>query len=253
MRSSSKNIFAAILLSCALVFPSFALRAQDSQQPATRPRRATADAWPTPAPDSLTNVEVENETARITSEPVVRIGLAVNARSVNVSTTGHLLNATEPDTAPVPFDVARIRVEPRSLPPIPAPDTKTNDDDALGIENASASDVARQPQSPTRRPIGMTKSSAKSGVLLTSRASSPTRGTVLYAPGSPKPLLDARARRLRIRRRGAAPRPLQREGVSWPHRSLRQHARHADGRQRCRARRLRARRRPERAFAGRLA
>lgn len=182
MHSSFKNIYAATLLSCAFVFPPFVLRAQDSQPPATRPRRATADAWPTPAPNDVINNVSEDETARITSEPVVRIGLAVNARSVNVSTTGRLLNATEPGTDPVPFEVARVRIEPRILPPLPAPNTNT-EDDALGIETASASS----------RPAAAPATNARKGVQLTSRASGPSRGEVLYVPGSTRPLLDTRA------------------------------------------------------------
>ncbi|MBC7928989.1 MAG: SpoIID/LytB domain-containing protein, partial [Rubrivivax sp.] len=193
MRSSFKNIYVATLLSCAIVFPSLILRAQDSGQPATRPRRATTDAWPAPTPDDVINTASEDETARITSEPVVRIGLAINARSVNISTSGRLLNATEPGADPVPFEVARVRVEPRMLPPLPAPNAKT-DDEAPGIETASSTDAAtRQPQASTRRPTAATTPGAKPSIQLTSRASGPSRGEVLYAPGSSKPLLDARA------------------------------------------------------------
>src|ERR1051325_7235996 len=100
MSSSVKKFFAATLLSCCLVFPHFALLAQVSQQPNTRPRRATTTDWPTSSQPDTVNPQLEDEQPRITSEPDVRIGLAVNARSVTVSTTGRLLNASESGTDP---------------------------------------------------------------------------------------------------------------------------------------------------------
>src|ERR1051326_9315925 len=118
MRSSSKRFFIATLVSCALLLPHFALRAQDAAQSVTRPRRATNETWPTTPPDQFPNPDVETTTTRITSEPLIRVGLAVSARSVTVSTNGRLLNATDPGQ-PVPLEVARVRIEPGTLPPPP--------------------------------------------------------------------------------------------------------------------------------------
>jgi stage II sporulation protein D len=53
----------------------------------------------------------------LTSEPVIRIGLSTDARSVTISTSGQLLNATEPNAQPVPLSVARVRLEARLLAP----------------------------------------------------------------------------------------------------------------------------------------
>src|SRR5256714_10215134 len=141
MRSSVRRIFSATVVSCALLLPHLAPRAQDAGPAATRPRRATAPAWPTTTPDEQTAPQIEPEPARITSEPVIRIGLAVNARSVTVSTAGHLLNASEPGVEPTPFEVSRIRVEPRSYPPPP-------DADARGVETASTSTNKSQTSTP---------------------------------------------------------------------------------------------------------
>src|SRR5438270_9726697 len=127
MRSSVRRIFSATAVSCAILLPHLAPRAQDAGPAATRPRRATSPAWPTTTPDEQITPQVETEPARITTEPFIRIGLAVNARSVTVSTAGHLLNVSSPGVEPTPFEVSRIRVEPRSFPPIPAP---TPDGDA---------------------------------------------------------------------------------------------------------------------------
>ncbi|MDT5294777.1 MAG: stage sporulation protein [Acidobacteriota bacterium] len=180
----------------------------------------------------------------------MRIGLAVNARSVTVSTTGRLLNATETGVEPVPLEVARVRVEPRAYPPLPSPyadsapdadayevetaSTSTQDSDSAAASKAGATatvaqgkapqrksptenarhenarqERARQPElSPsvetsrqtesTRRAqsaptSGATTSGARRSVQLTSRASAPARGEVIYAPGTTKPLLDVRA------------------------------------------------------------
>src|SRR4051812_2353870 len=130
MRPSFKRFFGArrralltaTLLASALVSPTLRPLAQDSRQ-VTRPRRATqAEAWPTPTPDdAVTLPTIEPHATEIKSEPLVRVGLATNARSVTVSTNGRLLNASDASAAPIPFEVARIRVEPRAYPPTPAP------------------------------------------------------------------------------------------------------------------------------------
>jgi stage II sporulation protein D len=165
------KIFAA-LLTLALLISSAPLRAQDGPQH-TRPRRATPHtAEETPAPEPRAELE------RLPGEPVLRIGLAVNARSVNVSTTGRLLATTEPDAAPTPLDIARVRVEPRTLPPV---NPQTEADPLEAIDSQAAAAKTQQPPTP------------KTGIQLTARVTTPSRGEVLYAPGSAKPLLDARA------------------------------------------------------------
>src|SRR5919107_2872895 len=121
MRSSCKRFLTAVLLTCALVSPTLILNAQDGR-PATRPRRATAPVeWPTTSTSEPAPVpEVEPEVVRLTKEPVIRIGLATGARSVTVSTTGSVLNATDSTQQPLPLELARVRIEPRAYPAVPA-------------------------------------------------------------------------------------------------------------------------------------
>jgi stage II sporulation protein D len=202
-----RELMRATLLAVALLTPTLAPLAQDSREPATRPRRATQqDAWPTPTPDTITLPEVEPAATTVKSEPLVRVGLASNARSVTVSTDGRLLDATDADSQPVPFEVARVRVEPRSYPSTPA--TPANSD---RVETASSSSTnsspptthstsSTTPSPSSTNPSARTASSnssrtpaLNSGVRLTSRASAPTRGAALYAPGTTRPLLDVRA------------------------------------------------------------
>jgi stage II sporulation protein D len=111
-RSLSTKII-SLLIVYALAFASIAL-AQDATQ--TRPRRTQTPPQPTRnGPAS----PVEIETTRLTSEPVIRIGLATDARSATISTNGRLLNAFEPNNSSIPLTVARVRLEARLLAPQP--------------------------------------------------------------------------------------------------------------------------------------
>lgn len=147
----TRTVFRATILSCFVVSNFSAPVAQDTSQTVTRPRRATSDEWPRTVPDATDIPDTSRdigatETARITTEPVVRIGLSSNARSVTVSTNGRLLNATEQGTEPTPFEVARVRVEPRTLPPLQnQPDDADGQTELPGVENASAQQAQSHP------------------------------------------------------------------------------------------------------------
>ena len=203
-----RALSAAALLTAALISPSLTLLAQDSQREVTRPRRATQpDTWPSPTPDTVTLPRVEPTPLTVKSEPLIRIGLATNARSVTISTGGRLLDASDANPAPVPFEVARVRVEPRSYPPTPAPVA-----DADGVETASSSSTSTPTRASsnsnapsnsaatTRDALSRKSASApraqeklKGGMQFTSISRAAVRGAVLYAPGSTRPLLDVRA------------------------------------------------------------
>ncbi|HEY0005090.1 MAG TPA: SpoIID/LytB domain-containing protein, partial [Pyrinomonadaceae bacterium] len=115
MRCSLWSRISALLVVYALCVSTLAFAQEPSTQ--TRPRRVQS-ASPTEAQaPSATQVV---ETARLNAaEPLIRIGLATEARSASISTTGQLLNATEELAAPVPLPSARIRLEPRLLSPLP--------------------------------------------------------------------------------------------------------------------------------------
>src|SRR3954468_6567826 len=66
------------------------------------------------------------------SEPVIRIGLATDAKSAVISTSGQLLHAFGEDEALNPLTTARIRVEPRSLSPV----TERSNSDEYQVEVA---------------------------------------------------------------------------------------------------------------------
>ncbi|HEY0173999.1 MAG TPA: SpoIID/LytB domain-containing protein [Pyrinomonadaceae bacterium] len=187
MRSSFNRLFAAALLSCALVSPTLVLRAQEGEtRPATRPRRATPE-WPTTTTSEPAPVpEIEPEPLRITQEPVIRIGLSTGARSVTVSTTAPALNATGGGEQPLPLELARVRIEPRSYPQLPQPSQPGTNDIPKPTGSAETAQAARRTPPPAAE-------AAVGGVRLTSRAAAPVRGEAVYAPGSTKPLFDLRA------------------------------------------------------------
>ncbi|HUQ32582.1 MAG TPA: SpoIID/LytB domain-containing protein [Pyrinomonadaceae bacterium] len=112
MRRSLWSKTIALLIAHALMASSVAF-AQDASQ--TRPRRAQS---PQPTPASA-NAPIINETTRLEGEPQIRIGLATDARSVTISTSGQLLNATEPNASPLPLAVSRVRLEARLIAPQP--------------------------------------------------------------------------------------------------------------------------------------
>lgn len=82
------------------------LVAQDS-----RPRRAQS---PSNDPSPVTQT-----TTRLAAEPTVRIGLATNARSVTISTNSRLMKIADDGTSMEALTVARVRIEPRTLAPLP--------------------------------------------------------------------------------------------------------------------------------------
>jgi stage II sporulation protein D len=95
--------------------------AQDASQ-ATRPRRAQT----TTATQPETYAPAEPLAPGMTTDPLMRIGLTTTARSVNISTNGRLLNASEVNASPVALSTQRVRLEARWLapqPPAPASET----------------------------------------------------------------------------------------------------------------------------------
>ncbi len=119
------------ILSLLLAY-SFALvpltRAQDSRPRRVPTREELERAEPAPPSeiqrdDPSTHSANNFELARLQTEPTMRIGLATNARAVNISTTGRLFLASDELggmlATPAPVSVSRIRVEPRLLAPLP--------------------------------------------------------------------------------------------------------------------------------------
>jgi stage II sporulation protein D len=114
MRSSvARRVITVLLAHSLLLSLTFA------QQTETRPRR-TQTAWPQPS-SSATPIISSPTLAVVTGpEPTIRVALTTDARSAVISTTGHLMNASEGGTKMLALDTARVRVNPRWLSPPPA-------------------------------------------------------------------------------------------------------------------------------------
>jgi len=132
----------ACLLAFQLVSSSFALplqqtrqrRTQNPAEPEKSSPQTASTAWPSPAPSGVTLDHI-GAPASSQPEPTIRVALATDVRSATVSTSGHLLNASEDGPAPVALEVARVRLEPRLLSPPPL----TNIVDAFRIQIAGLS------------------------------------------------------------------------------------------------------------------
>ena len=128
----------AILLAFQLVSSTIALPLQETRQRRTQSppepqnisAQNTSSEWrPSPSPAAVT-VDQAGSTATSQPEPIIRVALATDVRSATVSTTGHLLNASDDGPAPVALEVARVRLEPRLLSPVP----RSNNVDAFRIQ-----------------------------------------------------------------------------------------------------------------------
>ena len=205
MRPSLHRFFFAHALACALLFTPFALRAQDGAR--TRPRRVGTPAPEVQTPEVRTQEQsipqVETPPARLEAEPLIRIGLSTNARSVTVSTTGRLRVEGAETNQP---ELARVRVEPRVMPPLEAtpPDASDEEDfsDAAAAQTTARPNVVSTSKESrttpgtemkTARPAPSRSGTTGGGVRLASRTNVVSRGAVLYEPGTTKPLADVRA------------------------------------------------------------
>src|SRR3954471_25096569 len=103
MHCSLKTKIISLLIAHALLASTF-VRAQDGTQ--IRPRRTQ-----TPQQPSAQTTQIESATTKLQAEPLIRIGLSTDTRSVTISTNGASLNATEPSGQTMPLTVARVRVE----------------------------------------------------------------------------------------------------------------------------------------------
>ncbi len=128
-----------IILICSLQ-TSFAVLAQQGRSD-VRPRRAESSANPqTSEPAKPTAPSTTNNWKLITpsvvtgttgsiaeaAEPMIRVALATDVRSANISTNSQLLTSRDLANSLVSLDVARVHVEARLLSPLAAPPEDRN-------------------------------------------------------------------------------------------------------------------------------
>ena len=150
MRNFLARSTVAVLLALQVLSPSFVIAQQAGNQKQTQTSeqekvRTQKPSQKKPSGDwqigeSLTIFDgpsansVTKETT-LTHEPVIRVALATDVRAATVSTTGHLMNASDDSSTLVAMDVTRVRLEPRLLSPLPPSDNA----DAFRIQIAGLS------------------------------------------------------------------------------------------------------------------
>lgn len=144
----------AILLALQVLSPTIAFSQQDagqkrSEPPAqsttqavsgsqSRPRSVGSGEWKIADPSRITAPDQSTTDSSLKQEPTIRVALATDARSATISTSGHLMNATDVATTLVAMDVARVRLEPRLLaPPLAVDTTDTYRIQVVGLPSRS--------------------------------------------------------------------------------------------------------------------
>ncbi len=117
----------ALLLAQLALSHTFVLSQQDGRQkqPSTQvdPQKTSpatsSGEWKPPARPTIVSLDQSSAGSSSKQEPTIRVALATDVRSATISTSGHLMNASDEATTLVALDVPRVRVEPRLLSPPP--------------------------------------------------------------------------------------------------------------------------------------
>ena len=116
-RSIIAILLALQLISSSVVFGQQAVR-QRRSQPQAEPAKTsapTAEQWKAPAQDTVVSLPQSTTSSDSKQEPTIRVALATDVRSATISTTGHLMNATDVATL-VARTLARHRPAGAELP-----------------------------------------------------------------------------------------------------------------------------------------
>lgn len=130
MRNSLARSIVALVLAQQLLSPAFVFSQQEVRQRRTQtqaePPKTSSQTppgeWERPATRTTVTLARFGGESPSKQEPTIRIALATDARSATVSTSGHLMNATDLATTLVAMNVTRVRLEPRLLSPLPTSD-----------------------------------------------------------------------------------------------------------------------------------
>ncbi|HAF24516.1 MAG TPA: hypothetical protein DCK93_16700 [Blastocatellia bacterium] len=128
MRNFLARSTIAILLAQQLLSPTVAFSQGEVRQRRTQalpePQKTSSPMpsgeWKSPPTPTIVSLDQLNAPSSSKEEPTIRVALATDARSATISTSGHLMNATDMATTLVALNVPRVRVEPRLLSPLPA-------------------------------------------------------------------------------------------------------------------------------------
>ncbi|MDX6529857.1 MAG: stage sporulation protein [Blastocatellia bacterium] len=119
MRKSIRTIAILVLIASTLLSPIASSSLTLAQE---RDRRAPVETgaqktWPS-EPSSVAKKASESKSQiQLVNEPVMRIALSTDSRAATISTTAHLLNASESASQALPVETTRVRIESRMLSP----------------------------------------------------------------------------------------------------------------------------------------
>jgi len=153
MQKSIRTIATLLLIATVLLSPLAlppATVAQDRRAPADpgRPK-----PWPSDQ-DSITRKASESKDPdQSSNEPVMRIALSTGVRAATISTTAHLVNASEFSPQALPLETTRVRIESRLLAPAQAANDHPFD---LEVGRALARDDADRLVEQIRQLTGVT-------------------------------------------------------------------------------------------------
>ncbi|HEY6231945.1 MAG TPA: SpoIID/LytB domain-containing protein [Pyrinomonadaceae bacterium] len=163
MRHSLARTTFVLLLTFQVFVPTITFSQKDPGRPRTvsPPPPAKPDTknsvgeWKPTGPQTtfderIANERIDDSTSR--AEPTIRVALATDVRSATISTSGHLLNGNEEATSFVPLEVARVRLEPHLLSPLPP--IESADNVQIQIAGMSAKEDAQQKAKDVRDAIG---------------------------------------------------------------------------------------------------
>jgi stage II sporulation protein D len=158
MRNSVARSIVALLLAQQFLSPTFVFsqqevrprRTQTQVEPQKTSSQTSSGEWQRPDTHTIVTLDRPDSASASQPEPTIRVALATDARSATISTTGHLMNATDVANTLVAMDVTRVRLEPRLLSPLPPSDNL----DSYRIQIAGlASRVEAQEKSLTVREV----------------------------------------------------------------------------------------------------
>ncbi len=143
MRNFLARSTVAVLLALQVLNPTFVFSQQETRQRRTQsqvePQKTASQTasgeWRPPVTAAGVTLDQPSTPSSSQPEPTIRVALATDVRSATVSTAGHLLNASDDGPTLVALNVARVRLEPRLLSPLPAADNA----DAFSIQLAGLS------------------------------------------------------------------------------------------------------------------
>src|SRR5882672_2491858 len=160
MRNSLARSIIALLLAQQFLSPASVFgqqevrqrRTQSQVEPQRTPSQTASGEWRPPAVQMIVTLDRSGTELASQKEPTIRVALATDVRSATVSTTGHLMNASDEGSTLVAMDVARVRLEPRLLSPLPVTDNA--DWFKIQLAGLPARDDAEQKSKEVREAIG---------------------------------------------------------------------------------------------------